>query len=67
MEFSKGLPDTGHHISGINLLVLCMLLRVRQSPPMTGGTCMCLSVVLLVNNYQYWLARSEKYNVHCKT
>ena len=28
--------------------------------PMTGGTSVCLSVVLLVNKFQYWLAGGKK-------
>ena len=27
-----------------------------ELPPMTGGTCMCLSVVLFVNKFHYRLA-----------
>ena len=36
-------------------------------PYMTGDTCMCLPVILLVNNFHCWLVETEKYNVHCKT
>ena len=28
-------------------------------PPMTGGTCVCPSVILLVNKICYWLAGSK--------
>ena len=45
---------------GINLVTLCMLRRVRYSPPMTGSTRVRLSVVLLINNFHYWLVESKK-------
>ena len=28
-------------------------------PIMIGGTCVCLSIVLLVNKFHYWLAGSK--------
>ena len=37
-------------------------MRATQSvalPPMTGGTYMFLTFVLLVNNFHYWLAGSK--------
>ena len=34
---------------------------------MIGVIYMCLSVILLVNNFYYWLAGMEKCNVRCKT
>ena len=43
-------------IQGINLVALYLILIVRHPPPMIGGTCMCLSIVLFVNKIHYWLA-----------
>ena len=57
---SKGLPHQGYQQQGINLFLIFMMLRVRHSPPTTGGTNMCLSVVLLVNKFHYWLEQSKK-------
>ena len=37
-----------------------ILIRVWHPSPMIGGTCMCLSVVLLVNKYHYWLGQKGK-------
>ena len=36
-------------------------------PPNIGCTCMCLYVVLLVNNGHYWLVWKVKDNINCKT
>ena len=44
-----------------------MLLRVRHPPPMTGGTHMFLSVVLLVNKFRYWLAGGKNLMYVIKT
>ena len=36
-------------------------------PPLTGGTRMCLYVVLLVNKFHYWLAGSKNTEYVLKT
>ena len=37
-----------------------ILLRVWHLSPMIGGTCMCLSVVFLVNKSHYWFGKKGK-------
>ena len=36
-------------------------------PPMTGGTHVCLYVVLLINKFHYWLERGKKKTFVVKT
>ena len=61
----RGLPDTAP-ISE----VLAQQRSATQSAalsPMIGGASMCLSVMLLVNNFQCWLVRKGENNLRCKT
>ena len=64
---SQGFTLYLNQIRGINPVAIWMILRFQISPPVTEGTCLFLSVVLLVNKFHYRLAGSKNYNVHCKT
>ena len=42
---------------GTNLVAICLILRVMHPlPPMIRGTFLCLSIILFVNKFKYWLA-----------
>ena len=56
-----------HQRWGVKLVSLCLILRMPPPPPIIGGTCMCLSVVLFVNKWHYWLVWKGKDKGNCKT
>ena len=56
---SQGFIWYCSHSWCINLVALCILLRVWHFPPNIGDTSICRSFVLLVNNFYYWLAGSK--------
>ena len=56
---SRGFIWYCTQIWGINLVSICIILKMWHSPPMTWGTRMCLYVFWLVNKFHNWLAGSK--------
>ena len=62
---SQGFTWLCYQSWGVNLVALWLILKLTP-PRITGGACMCLSVVLPLNKCHYWLVRKGKYNGYYK-
>ena len=56
-SISQWFTGYGHQSQGINLVALCYSERV--TPPMIGGTCLYLSILLLINKFHYRVSVRE--------
>ena len=59
-HWSKGLTGLCSQSWVINLVALCMLIRVLQSTPWMEVHLCAYSVVLFINSFHCWLAGSKK-------